>query len=672
MNKLLYNIIAEIFDIYPNDEFINKFIINNDINIDIILSNSFLKINIIYNILWNFIYKTFPTKKDFIDFINENSYDHNSFIEINNNIFDKIINNFFHLKIGGINLLEGISEFDKIKTNILENINKTSFITQTIYNKLLYRYNIDFNNHNESDNIIITIANIMELYTPLDDIYKIIYKNNYIYNPLSNNIHEYLSFSDDDIEYLNEYELLQYIIYKDNHFIIKFIDNISVLIENETNQIPENYMKNIINLYHTVHNKKIILINYPYDKINIDSSDKLPINIEYFNISENIYRLLPNLCKYHLTISNNTYPVNKALSFKKTNAIYNIYNFTENNKNNIKILQYFDRYIINKNNIGNNTDINISTKLEKYTIYNKDISTNNFLILHFNIINNQLYDEIWKLHIKNICPFNNNDVKSGMILYCDFLYNYYIKNINKIHDITVSKLNNKINKYCLVLIDNRENIFSVISVLFSMINLNNDWDCKIITSKKSMNYYKKYLPFADIINNEYLDNLIFTIDIYNIILKSISFWDQLINYDRCLIVQDDGILLRNGIDRYIHYDYIGSPWFDGPGNEYLKLHCECIANGGFSLRNPKKMKKICENYQDEKNILFFNNLNVIAEDVYFSKFIRKIDSKLPPNVNEASGFASEQLLNLNSLGIHKLWLYNSPHNTKMYFNKLLE
>ena len=64
--------------------------------------------------------------------------------------------------------------------------------------------------------------------------------------------------------------------------------------------------------------------------------------------------------------------------------------------------------------------------------------------------------------------------------------------------------------------------------------------------------------------------------------------------DFLLIYQEDTILFKNIPKRYFKYDFVEAP-------SYIKNNF----NGGFSLRNRKKMINICELYYDK----FVNNFN---------------------------------------------------------------
>jgi hypothetical protein len=82
------------------------------------------------------------------------------------------------------------------------------------------------------------------------------------------------------------------------------------------------------------------------------------------------------------------------------------------------------------------------------------------------------------------------------------------------------------------------------------------------------------------------------------------------------------------------------------------------------------MKDIVTNWTSEKKLLFFQGLNNIPEDVYFVKHAKLLGAKLP-SMATASLFSSEEMLNSNSVGFHKVWAYQHPNNVKTFFDAIL-
>jgi hypothetical protein len=274
----------------------------------------------------------------------------------------------------------------------------------------------------------------------------------------------------------------------------------------------------------------------------------------------------------------------------------------------------------------------------------------------------------WKHYITNTCPLRTTNPRSGILVYCDFVIKYFISRLEQI----LSLEHHSQSPNCVILVDNRGNMLSVLSILFTMLNLNESWSCIIYTSAHALDFYNKWLgSIASIRHSEQLDVKRFHIDVYNKFMTSEELWSCL-DYDKCLVVQDDGVILRPGIEKFMEYDYVGAPWVDSPPNDYIKEHVnsELVGNGGLSLRSVNVMKDIVTNWTSEKKLLFFQGLNNIPEDVYFVKHAKLLGAKLP-SMATASLFSSEEMLNSNSVGFHKVWAYQHPNNVKTFFDAIL-
>jgi hypothetical protein len=315
----------------------------------------------------------------------------------------------------------------------------------------------------------------------------------------------------------------------------------------------------------------------------------------------------------------------------------------------------------------------VATLLEKLknldTVVDNNIRSN---LKYINILRDvSMFEYLWKKHMELCCPLQNMNGRNSLLLYFNFSYMYFLKNIEKISGIEDKQSKDK--QYKVVLLDNRPNPLSVLSVLFTLSNLNMMWSCKIYTSKKGVPYYEKLLGhLVEVVELNELNTPKFHIDIYNNILKSPDFWKS-IDADKTLIIQDDGVLLKPGIDRFMEYDYIGASWVDNVNNEYIKknITADLVGNGGFSLRTNDYMIQICEKFQKEKTWLFYKNMTQMPEDVYFIYGLKKLaDAKLP-TYQTGTEFASEEICNMNSIGIHKMWAYHMPDVTMKFLNAML-
>jgi hypothetical protein len=103
-----------------------------------------------------------------------------------------------------------------------------------------------------------------------------------------------------------------------------------------------------------------------------------------------------------------------------------------------------------------------------------------------------------------------------------------------------------------------------------------------------------------------------TAQVYNSILTNPSFWRGC-RFDRVLIFQHDSGLLKDGIEHFLEWDFIGAWIKNIPG---------CL-NGGLSIRNPELMYEICSEHP-YKGMAADGN-----EDIYFTNKMRELGYKLP-------------------------------------------
>jgi len=228
--------------------------------------------------------------------------------------------------------------------------------------------------------------------------------------------------------------------------------------------------------------------------------------------------------------------------------------------------------------------------------------------------------------------------------------------------------------YALLLVDNRANIFSVMSIIITLSNLKESaWAIHIVTRDTHSDWYKSHLPFAHVSTDTRLEETPFNIETYNLIMKDAEFWKQFTEYKRILVVQDDGMIVRKGLEaKFIKYDYVGAPWIHNRSNEELIMmnRGHLVGNGGLSLRNPKVMADICTQFQKIGNQLFNDQLQPIPEDVFFSHCIavKMVGKAEIPTNNDATEFAIEQVYNSKALGFHKFWCYLPLHVINAFFD----
>lgn len=161
--------------------------------------------------------------------------------------------------------------------------------------------------------------------------------------------------------------------------------------------------------------------------------------------------------------------------------------------------------------------------------------------------------------------------------------------------------------------------------------------------------HSKFLKGFEIVHINYYP--IKAIQSYNGLMTSVNFWEAL-NLDRALIFQHDSGLLREGVEEFLEYDFIGAPI------KHIPFPC---MNGGLSLRNPEAMIKCIKhepyNYQIHGN-----------EDMYFCNLLRKLGGNLPTK-EVAQKFSVETIFNLGSLGYHAMDKYLSKQECEIILNQ---
>lgn len=125
---------------------------------------------------------------------------------------------------------------------------------------------------------------------------------------------------------------------------------------------------------------------------------------------------------------------------------------------------------------------------------------------------------------------------------------------------------------------------------------------------------------------------------------------------------DTGIR-KNNILRFMEYDYVGAPWNHIIyGNRYIEM-----GNGGFCLRDRKRMYDICCKFKRNKN--HFIGIEGEPDDTFFaSKLINILDAKLPSR-EIASSFSIEHIYHPDTLGFHFAYKYISVEQWNSLFTE---
>lgn len=137
---------------------------------------------------------------------------------------------------------------------------------------------------------------------------------------------------------------------------------------------------------------------------------------------------------------------------------------------------------------------------------------------------------------------------------------------------------------------------------------------------------------------------------YNHTMTDITFWEA-IDADKILVFQHDSALLREGIDEFLEWDWVGAPWkFQEKGG-----------NGGLSLRDRVKMIELLKikpynpNRDGNEDIFYSNNLHLVGGRVAPREVCRK--------------FSCESIFELGTLGFHAIDSWLTPEQCKQIRNQ---
>ncbi len=174
-----------------------------------------------------------------------------------------------------------------------------------------------------------------------------------------------------------------------------------------------------------------------------------------------------------------------------------------------------------------------------------------------------------------------------------------------------------------------------------------DWGLTIYCSHLNHEFIKD-IDFGRETNIIVLENPDLTVHGYNSMLKSDGFWKSL-PYDKVLIFQSDSRLMKEGIEEFLEWDYVGAPWmFQDHGG-----------NGGLSLRSVDVMREVLR-------VGKFTNRN---EDVEFCNFMvmHNIGKLAPREI--CYKFSCETIAIFGSLGMHAIHKWLSKTQCEQILNQ---
>jgi len=183
---------------------------------------------------------------------------------------------------------------------------------------------------------------------------------------------------------------------------------------------------------------------------------------------------------------------------------------------------------------------------------------------------------------------------------------------------------------------------------------------KPLNQNQDIPFSIKYIPGLDDLLKDQRIKAIFNMCM---VMTTPEFWKDYFDYERVLVFQIDSMIMKNGIEEFFEYDYVGAPCYN-----FVKD--QTIQNGGLSLRNPRVMEYICRMYgwnQDLQDLMVvgqYSTASFFAEDIFFClRMIKHNSGRLAP-LNVAKRFSVESRFELGTLGYHRIEPYMTEEEVK--------
>jgi hypothetical protein len=211
----------------------------------------------------------------------------------------------------------------------------------------------------------------------------------------------------------------------------------------------------------------------------------------------------------------------------------------------------------------------------------------------------------------------------------------------------------KTRKYCVIIEPRCHERLIVVIKNFMYLLQTKGWGLIVFHSGENETFVKEGL--ANWVNVVYIKFTERNINIgeYNDFMCSPQIWQHLISADcnHALFFQTDTALLKDTVDDFLEYDYIGAPW----GTKWLGLD---IGNGGLSIRNVLTMLMISRQCSRSVKTQFGERF-LRNEDVFFSYHLAQQSRRLP-SVETALKFSIETIFYEDPCGIHQPHYGNFP------------
>lgn len=232
----------------------------------------------------------------------------------------------------------------------------------------------------------------------------------------------------------------------------------------------------------------------------------------------------------------------------------------------------------------------------------------------------------------------------------DAIYEPYWSDYLSQFDLPSSYFQNipdKTNKYCVIVEPRKMEILIKVIKNFMYLLQNKGWGLIVVHGTDNEEFVKSGLSGWKNVNYIKLNVSNLTPQmIEQLVTGSTFFWDTLlrIGCEKSLCFQWDTLLLKDNIDDFINYDYVGAPWPTNLFGQSIN-----VGNGGLSLRDTSTMIEIVNSCQK----IYAN------EDVYFGYSCVKLNKKVP-TIDEAMKFSVETIYYNDPCGMHKPHISRFP------------
>lgn len=183
-----------------------------------------------------------------------------------------------------------------------------------------------------------------------------------------------------------------------------------------------------------------------------------------------------------------------------------------------------------------------------------------------------------------------------------------------------------------------------------------DWSMTIFHSQENEEFIKSILGSNHQINMVKFTEGNITINDYNELLMSSSFYDATLA-KKMIIFQCDSFIRKKTLDSHLlSYDWVGAPC-----GSPMNVNGKTIQpyNGGLSLRSKESMLSIIHEHDRLKHQLASMGGVMGNEDIFFSVGASLSGCKVAP-INEAIAFSVESIYHHDAFGWHKAYKFIQP------------